>query len=552
MPPKKKIAGPPKPDPRIAAGQELLRAVQILENEKGIQAETVFTAIERAVRLAIEKFHGDEEDIKVEIDRQSGIIVAEKGGKVLDPHSGELGRIAAQAAKQQMIQMFREEESNSLVERWERRKGELVQGTVQRFEGGKAVVALSDKSEAILPRGEQIPGESYHVSDKVKAVVLDVKKQAHRVQIVLSRSSPEFVRRLFEKEIPEIYDGTITIKNVAREAGHRSKVAVSSIDNKVDCVGACVGVRGSRIKNIVEVLGGGERIDIVRWNDALQVLIPAALQPANVDEVFLYPRLERAVVLVKEDQLSLAIGRKGQNVRLASKLVDYELEIMTHDELAASVDKAEAWFRALPGMTDEGVEALLEEGFLSYSDVAVLEAHELSGMTGMNEDDAEEALIVAEEQAEEQEKDARQAKTREPGAAAGALARGRLIPEAAAEPPMSEARQKFDSLFADTAPPSQPDEDLPEGAAPETAFEGADQGYGEPPPIESWPEETQLQEFPGAEAGEGFTPQESLEPGPAEPVEVFEPAPSDLHREPEETQPVPPVSEVPPAHPPES
>jgi len=295
MPPKKKTATTPKPDERALAGQELLKAVQTLENEKNIAPETVFSAIERAVRLAIEKHHGDEEDIVVSINRQNGVILAQKGDKILDPHSGELGRIAAQAAKQQMIQMFREEESNSLADRWDKRKGELVQGTVQRFEGGKAVVALSDKSEAILPRGEQIPGEAYHVGDKVKAVVLEVKKQAHRVQIILSRAHPDFVRRLFEKEIPEIYDGTITIKAVAREAGHRSKVAVSSIDMKVDCVGACVGMRGSRIKTIVEVLGGGERIDIVRWNDSLQVLIPASLQPAEVNEVFLYPRLERAV-----------------------------------------------------------------------------------------------------------------------------------------------------------------------------------------------------------------------------------------------------------------
>src|ERR1700693_57064 len=154
------------------------------------------------------------------------------------------------------------------------------------------------------------------------------------------------------------------MKAVAREAGYRTKVAVSSLDLKVDCVGACVGVRGSRIKNVVEELGG-ERIDIVRWNDSLQVMIPNALQPASVEEVFLYVRLGRAVVLVKEDQLSLAIGRRGQNVRLASKLVGWDIEIMTLDELNESIDRAVGWFSSLPHITDELVEAFVEEGFLS-------------------------------------------------------------------------------------------------------------------------------------------------------------------------------------------
>src|SRR5262249_52198174 len=183
---------------------------------------------------------------------------------------------------------------------------------------------------------------------------------------------PDFVRCLFEQEIPEIADRTIEIKAVAREAGYRSKIAVSSIDSKVDCVGACVGVRGSRIKTIIDELGG-ERIDIVRWNDSLQVLIPNALQPATISDVFLYHRLGRAIVLVAEDQLSLAIGRRGQNVRLASKLVGWDIEIMTVDELAEGVDRAEGWFRQIPGMSDPLIETLISEGFLSYTDLTFLE-----------------------------------------------------------------------------------------------------------------------------------------------------------------------------------
>src|SRR5208337_1807986 len=249
--------------------------------------------------------------------------------------------------------------------------GDLLQGTVQRFEGGAATVTVG-KSETILPRGEQIPGETHHVGERVKAVILDVRKVGHRVKIILSRTHPDFVRRLFENEIPEIADRTIEIKAVAREAGYRTKIAVSSIDLKVDCVGACVGVRGSRIKNIVDELGG-ERIDIVRWNDSLQVMIPNALQPASIEEVQLYVRLGRAIVLVKEDQLSLAIGRRGQNVRLASKLVGWDIEIMTHEELTEAVERAEIWFRELPNVTDESVETFIEEGFLSYSELTFLE-----------------------------------------------------------------------------------------------------------------------------------------------------------------------------------
>src|SRR5215467_4256585 len=271
-------------------------------------------------------------------------------------------------------------------------KGDLVHGTIQRHEGGAAIVSLG-KTESILPRGEQIPGETHHVGERVKAVILEVRKAGHRVKIILSRTHPDFVRRLFENEIPEIADRTIEIKALAREAGYRSKIAVSSIDLKVDCVGACVGVRGSRIKNIVDELGG-ERIDIVRWNDSLQVLIPNALQPATVEEVFLYPRLGRAIVLVKEDQLSLAIGRRGQNVRLASKLVGWDIEIMTHDELNDGIERAVGWFSALPHITDELVEAFITEGFLSYDDLVMsLEAQQLSEFTGMTEEQADEALL---------------------------------------------------------------------------------------------------------------------------------------------------------------
>src|SRR5213075_1245784 len=219
------------------------------------------------------------------------------------------------------------------------------------------------------------------------------------VKIILSRSHPELIRRLFEREVPEVGERTIEIKALAREPGHRTKIAVTSIDSKVDAVGACVGVRGSRIKNIIDELGG-ERIDIVRWNDSLQVLIPNALQPAQIEEVFLYPRLGRAIVLVKEDQLSLAIGRRGQNVRLASKLVGWDIEIMTHDEYNEEIEKAVGWFSIVPDVTEEMVEAFIEEGFLSYDDLTFLEPAQLAELSGVTEDTAEEIIAFAEEAAE--------------------------------------------------------------------------------------------------------------------------------------------------------
>jgi N utilization substance protein A len=478
---------------RLKAGQDLIRGVELLSREKQIPTDVIFSAIEKAIRLAIMKVYDDEEGIVVTIDRNKGFIHAQKGDKVLEPE--ELGRIPAQAAKQQMIQMFREEESNSVYGEFEEKKGELVGGTIHRFEGGAALVTLGNgKTEAILPRSEQIPGETHHNGEKIKAIILEVKKVGHRVKIILSRTHSNFVRRLFEKEIPEIEDRTIEMKAIAREAGYRTKVAVSSIDMKVDCVGACVGVRGSRIKNIVEVLGG-ERIDIVRWNESPQVLIPNALQPATVDEVFLYPRLRRAVVLVKEDQLSLAIGRRGQNVRLASKLVDWDIEIMTHEELANSVDKAEGWFRAMPGITDEMVEALLEEGFLSYDDLTYLEPHELVEMTGVTEDQAEEIIEFAQDAAEEVEEEVRASKAREaagapavaaaPAALSTADKVAQLFPDtagAAAAPAVAEDKKRaFENLFAPA--PAAPAE--PEPAAPIVAEQPADApapATPEPPP----------------------------------------------------------------------
>jgi N utilization substance protein A len=517
-------------------GADLLRGVDFLSRERNISKDVIFSSIEKAVRLAINKRYEDEneDDVVVSIDRQTGAIVAQKGDTVLTPD--ELGRIAAQSAKQLMIQNFREEESNAVLKEYSELKGDLVYGTVQRFDGGAATVSLG-KAEAILPRGEQIPGETHHVGERVKAIVLEVRKQGHRVRIILSRTHPDFVRRLFENEIPEIQDRTIEIRAVAREAGYRSKVAVSSIDMKVDCVGACVGVRGSRIKNIVDELGG-ERIDIVRWNDSLQVLIPNALQPAAIEEVFLYPRLGRAIVLVKEDQLSLAIGRRGQNVRLASKLVGWDIEIMTHDELNEGIERAEGWFLQIPGITPEQVEAFIEEGFLSYADLTFLEPAELGELSGLTEEQAEDLIAFAEEAAErveEEERAAREAaaaagETQQPPVSAAQAKAARLFSEPLPGPtPASAARQTFESLFGPDTPAAEPTAEAPPGpeqvfaeapageAGPPAAAEGAEahgeahaeahaEGHAEPPAGEAPAEPAPAPEAPPAEHSEATGP----------------------------------------------
>jgi transcription termination/antitermination protein NusA len=379
---------------------ELLRIVDAIHRDKNIDKEVVFQGIEAALISAAKKRFGEESEILVHIDRANGAISGSHNGVPLTAEQ-MAERIGAQSAKQVMIQKIREAERDALFDEYEELRGQLVTGVVQRYEGGAATVSLAN-TEAILPRSEQIPGETHHANERVRAVVYEVRKVGSRVKIILSRTKPQFVQRLFEQEIPEITDGVIEIKAMAREPGYRTKVAVSSTDQRVDCVGACVGVRGNRIKNIVDELAG-ERIDIVRWSDDMQVLIPNALQPAEVEEVILCRMLGRAVVLVREDQLSLAIGRRGQNVRLASKLCVWDIEIMTREELDEQIEQAVAGFASLEGVDDELAEKLVGEGFLSYDDLSVIEPSALMEMGSLALEQVEKIVGQAEVKAEEAE-----------------------------------------------------------------------------------------------------------------------------------------------------
>jgi transcription termination/antitermination protein NusA len=398
-------------------GSEVLRIVDAIHRDKNIDKEIVFEGIEQAIVSAARKHFGEESQIDVHIDRDSGEPAAAVNGQSLekDEIGDLLGRIAAQTAKQVIIQKIREAERDALYDEYEALRGNIVTGTITRLEGGTATVNLG-KVEGLLPRGEQIPGESHRVGERVRAVVIDVRKAGSRVRIILSRTHPEMVRRLFEIEIPEVQERIIEVRSLAREAGYRSKVAVSCYDSKIDCVGACVGVRGSRIKNVVEELAG-ERIDIVRWNDSLQVLVPNALQPAEVEEVILCPMLGKVIVLVQDDQLSLAIGKKGQNVRLASKLVGWDIHVMNQKKLDEQLNKSVGMFSQIPGVSEELAENLVEQGFFTFDDLSVIEPDQLAELGGLTEEQCDIIVEYADKESARIEEEERRA-----------IAEGRLRP----------------------------------------------------------------------------------------------------------------------------
>ena len=410
---------------------QILRIVDSLHRDKNIDTEIVFRAIESAFASAARRQYGDTSEVIVTVSRENGSLAATLDGEPLDP-AEMIGRIGAQMAKQVIIQKIREAERDSLVEEYHELEDQIVNGSVQRVENSLVTVQLSSV-EAILPRSEQIPGESHHSGERIRAMVCEVRPQGTRVKVVLSRSRPRFVQRLFEQEIPEISEGVISINALSREPGYRSKVAVSSTDSRVDCVGACVRVRGNRIRSIVDELNS-ERIDIVRWDEDPEIMIPNALQPAEVDQVLLCDMIGRAIVLVREDQLSLAIGRRGQNVRLASKLCGWDIEIMTAEELDEQIDRAVTGYSALDGVDENLAGALVEQGYLSYDDLSVIEPDALAEMGGLTMEEVDHIVEQAETRAEEAEAAALEARERQKAQAAADA-------EAAAQQALVEASQ---------------------------------------------------------------------------------------------------------------
>ncbi|MCA9321965.1 MAG: transcription termination factor NusA [Planctomycetes bacterium] len=311
----------------MQGGPELVKFVQSMARDKGLDEEIIFESLEAAMVAAARKKFVEAEELEVQVNRLNGAFSGTVEGRPVAPEELEsLGRIAAQTFKQVLLQRMREAEQDKIYDEFIEKKGQLVTGTIQRFEGDNVICDIN-RSESILPRHERVRTETYHVGDRIRAVISDVKKLGHRVRIVLSRTHPDLIRRLFELEIPEIADHIIEIKCLAREPGFRTKLAVVSYDSKVDCVGACVGIRGSRIRNIIDELNG-EKIDIIRWNDSPEILIMNALKPAEILSITLDDDTNEAVVTVAEDQLSLAIGKRGQNVRLAARLTGWDVNIM--------------------------------------------------------------------------------------------------------------------------------------------------------------------------------------------------------------------------------
>ncbi len=347
--------------------QELLRIVENIARDKNIDKESIFADLEEAMISAVRKHFGDpDSEIIVRIERSSGKVAAFRDEEPIDIR--KLGRIPAQTAKQVMIQKLRADERDSIYSEFVQRKGQLISGAVVRYEGGALVVNLDHWAEGVMPKGEQIMGQTHRPGERIRCLILDVKETSNQVKIILSRTHPDFIRRLFESEVPEIAEGIIEIRGLAREAGYRSKVAVTSNDDKVDPVGACVGVRGSRIKNIVDELGG-EKIDIVRWNDSSQILVANALMPAKVSEIALCFELGRATVVVEEDQLSLAIGKHGQNVRLAARLSGWDIDILTPDEYNQGIERLAICVKSVEGADEVLVDKLIALGIISVLDL---------------------------------------------------------------------------------------------------------------------------------------------------------------------------------------
>ncbi|ALN71266.1 transcription termination factor NusA [Aureimonas sp. AU20] len=401
---------------------ELLQIADAVAREKSIDREIVIAAMADAIQKAARSRYGQETNIRVDINTKTGEMKLQRLLEVVedveDPNTQiylelardknpdaepgdfiaeqlppmEFGRIAAQSAKQVIVQKVREAERDKQYEEFIGRVGEIINGTVKRVEYGNVIVDLG-KGEGIIRRDEQIPRELFRYGDRVRAFVYDVRREPRGPQIFLSRTHPQFMAKLFTMEVPEIYDGVIEIKAVARDPGSRAKIAVISRDSSVDPVGACVGMRGSRVQAVVAELQG-EKIDIIPWSPEAASFLVNALQPAKVAKVVLDEDAERIEVVVPDDQLSLAIGRRGQNVRLASQLTGWDIDILTEQEESERrqkefAERSALFMEALD--VDEMVGQLLaSEGFATVEEVAYVDLGDVASIEGFDEDTAAE------------------------------------------------------------------------------------------------------------------------------------------------------------------
>ncbi len=413
---------------------ELLAVADAVARDKGIEREQVLEAMEQAIQKAGRSKYGHEHDIRAHIDRSTGAIDlarytevveevenemtqmtverarrikrdAEVGEFLIDPLPPiDFGRIAAQTAKQVIVQKVREAERERQYEEYKDRVGEIVNGIVKRFEFGTVTVDLG-RAEAVLRRDEVLPRESFRRGDRVRAYIYDVRREQRGPQIFLSRSHPEFLAKLFAQEVPEIYDGIIEIRSVARDPGSRAKIAVISNDSSIDPVGACVGMRGSRVQAVVAELQG-EKIDIIPWSPDPATFVVNALAPAEVAKVVLDEDARKIEVVVPDDQLSLAIGRRGQNVRLASMLTGWDIDILTEEQeserrQAEFHERSQRFMDALD-VDDVIAHLLVTEGFSSIEEIAYVPLEDLTDIEGFDEEVAAELRARAGQYLEEE------------------------------------------------------------------------------------------------------------------------------------------------------
>jgi N utilization substance protein A len=364
--------------------QDLAASIEYIEKEKGVSRQVLVEALQHALLSACRKSFPEKGDLfEIQINPNTlQIKVLSEGKEIDDPR---FGRIAAQTAKQVIIQKLREAERDSIFSEYSHKQGDIVSGSVHRIEK-KAIIVDFGKTEGILPAREQSPVDSFRQGHVIRAYVMEVKKTSKGPEVILSRTHPELVNRFFEMEVPEIHDKVVEIKGIAREAGSRAKIAVTSRDEKIDCVGSCVGVRGQRVKNIVRELNG-EKIDIIRYSEDIETYIRNAMAPAELLEIKLNRDKKRAEILVADDQLSLAIGKRGQNVRLASKLIGWDLDVRSKSQMIPLTE--------LEGVDEKIEEALKKAGMNTVKDVTRVKPEDLAKIEGLNEETAGKLLASA-------------------------------------------------------------------------------------------------------------------------------------------------------------
>jgi N utilization substance protein A len=380
--------------------REFLSVIAQLEREKGLDKEVLMETVRYALTVAARKIakiaSHDEEEVKVDIDSKGGDIHVYIGDREVT--SEEFGRIAAQTARQVIIQKIREAEKDNIYNEYKEKEGDIVGGVVYRLEKRAVILDLMGKTEGIIPQSFLSSSDRFRMGERVKAYVYEVKKE-RGTQIILSRIDPILVKKLFQLEVPEISEGIVEIKSIARQAGARTKIAVYSKEEKVDCVGACVGIRGSRVKNIIEELRG-EKIDIVRWSEDIKEFIKAALSPAVISMIELDRENKRAKVQLNSDQLSIAIGKRGQNVRLASKLVNWEIDVRSKE----SIEEAIKGLQKLKSLGKKAAESLVDSGYNSLNSLENAQEKKLAKLKGIGKKKAAKIIKEAKKVKAEQEK----------------------------------------------------------------------------------------------------------------------------------------------------